>query len=283
MIPADHCKTDTAPHPLRLQLRSAGTARTPRAFRQARPWASSSSEQTLPSSFTARQYAFGLPSLCDCIRHGLRYSLGVDIPNQHLGQLIVVSGPSGTGKTTLCRKACDAGLAVFSVSCTTRQPRPGEVDGVDYHFLTASDFQERITRGEFFEYAQVHDRWYGTLKETVYSNLRAGTDVLMDIDVQGAAQIRDCGDELVRRCLLDIFVLPPSIDELRLRLAGRATEDEATFELRMRNAADEMEHWTRYQQVLVSQSREDDETRFRTLLLAGRMRTTLWTPASSAD
>jgi guanylate kinase len=196
-------------------------------------------------------------------------------PTQHLGQLIVVSGPSGTGKTTLCRKACDAGEAVFSVSCTTRPPRPGEIDGKDYFFLAEDDFLTRVERGELFEHARVHDRWYGTLKSHVYENLRRGIDVLLDIDVQGAIQVRACQDELVHRCLLDLFILPPSLQELRDRLAGRATEDAATFELRMKNAEAEMEHWRDYQHVLVSDTRESDEARFRALLAAGRLRTSL--------
>lgn len=196
-------------------------------------------------------------------------------PTQRLGQLIVVSGPSGTGKTTLCRKACDDGLAVFSVSCTTRQPRPGEIDGKDYFFLAEDDFLTRVEQGELFEHARVHDRWYGTLKSHVYENLRRGIDVLLDIDVQGAIQVRACQDELVHRCLLDLFILPPSLDELRNRLAGRATEDAAAFELRMKNAEAEMEHWRDYQHVLISDTRESDNARFRALLTAGRLRASL--------
>lgn len=196
-------------------------------------------------------------------------------PAQRLGLLVVVSGPSGSGKTTLCRQACAAGEAIFSVSCTTRAPRTGEVDGRDYFFLSEAEFQEKIRRGELFEYAQVHGRWYGTLKSFVFENLRRGTDVLLDIDVQGAAQVRACKDELLRRCLVDVFILPPSEIELRARLAGRGTEDAAALDLRMSNAVAEMSHWPEYAYTLVSNTREEDERRFRAILTAERMRTVL--------
>ena len=190
--------------------------------------------------------------------------------------LIVVSGPSGTGKTTLCRKVCDGEKAVFSVSCTTRPPRPGEVDGKDYFFLEEADFLARVDRGELFEYARVHNRWYGTLKSYVFENLRRGVDVFMDIDVQGAIQVRACEDELVRRCLTDIFVMPPSLNELRNRLSGRATESAEVLELRMKNAEAEMQHWRDYRYCLISDTRESDEARFRTLIEAERMRSSLY-------
>lgn len=199
----------------------------------------------------------------------------MNVPARRLGLLIVVSGPSGSGKTTLCRQVCDGVNSVFSVSCTTRLPRPGEVDGKDYFFLTRTDFMARVERGELFEYAEVHGQLYGTLKSAVYDNLERGIDVFMDIDVQGAAQVRACQDELVKRCLADIFILPPSFDELRQRLAGRATESASAFELRMANAEAEMRHWPEYRYTLVSATRESDAERFRAFVTAERLRTSL--------
>ena len=201
------------------------------------------------------------------------------LPQKRLGLLIVVSGPSGSGKTTLCRKAADAGEAIFSVSCTTRAPRAGEVDGKDYFFVSEPEFQDKIERGELFEHAHVHGRWYGTLKSFVLDNIKRGVDVLLDIDVQGAAQVRMCGDDILKKCHLDVFILPPSVEELRSRLAGRGTEDKTAFELRMTNAVAEMEHWPNYDYTLVSSTREEDAARFRAILTAERMRTSLWNAA----
>jgi guanylate kinase len=193
------------------------------------------------------------------------------IPQQRLGMLLVVSGPSASGKTTLCRRLSDEGEAVYSISCTTRQPREGEVHGKDYFFLTEEDFLARIQRGEFFEHAHVHGRRYGTLKSYVLENLRKGVDVVMDIDVQGAAQVRACEDELVRQCHVDVFILPPSVAELESRLSGRATETADAVALRLQSAVSEMQHWPDYHYTLVSGSREADAQRFRAIVQAERM------------
>lgn len=200
--------------------------------------------------------------------------------NNRTGILLVVSGPSGSGKTTLCRRLADAGEAHYSISCTTRPPREGELDGRDYHFLTREEFEERISAGEFLEHAEVHGNLYGSLLSEVGEFLRGGTDVVMDIDVQGAAQVRACPDPTIRRALVDLFVMPPSGDELRTRLSGRGTDDKEVIDLRMKNALEEMQHWERYSHVLRSGSREEDYARFLSLVVAERMRVSRCLPPS---
>jgi guanylate kinase len=186
--------------------------------------------------------------------------------------LLVVSGPSGSGKTTLCRRLADSGEVGYSISCTTRPPRPGEVDGRDYHFLTTAEFERRMLAGDFLEHALVHGNQYGSLKSEVLSRLAAGQDVVMDIDVQGAAQVRHCPDPDIRRAVVDLFVMPPGEEELLGRLSGRGTDSEDVISLRMANALDEMSHWREYTYVLLSSTREEDYSRFLALVTAERMR-----------
>jgi guanylate kinase len=188
------------------------------------------------------------------------------------GILFLVSGPSGSGKSTLCRRLSAEGEASFSVSCTTRRPRDGEVDGEDYHFLTRDEFERRIRNSQFLEYAEVHGNFYGTLRSEVTERIAAGGDVVMDIDVQGAAKVRAIGDWAIRRALVDLFVMPPDETELEARLRGRGTEDENTIQLRLRNAIEEMAHWPDYTFRLISASREEDYARFKSLLVAERLR-----------
>lgn len=192
--------------------------------------------------------------------------------SSRIGILLVVSGPSGSGKTTLCRQLADAGEVRYSVSCTTRAPRPGEVDGRDYHFLTREDFVRRVAAGDFIEHAEVHGNFYGSLKSEVIRHLEAGVDVVMDIDVQGAAQVRACEDAAIRRSFADLFVMPPGEEELLARLSGRGTDSGEVIALRMRNALEEMAHWREYSHVLLSGTREDDFRRFAALLAAERMK-----------
>jgi guanylate kinase len=184
----------------------------------------------------------------------------------------LVSGPSGSGKTTLCRRLADEKEAHYSISCTTRPPREGEVDGKDYHFLSKDDFESRIAAGEFLEHAEVHENYYGTLKTEVLDHLAAGTDVVMDIDVQGADQVRSCPDSRIKTAMIDLFVMPPSEEELRARLTGRGTDAEEVITLRMKNALEEMKHWPEYSYRIISATREEDYLNFKSLIIAERLR-----------
>ncbi len=188
------------------------------------------------------------------------------------GILLVVSGPSGSGKTTLCHRLSDEREAHYSISCTTRAPRPGEKNGEDYHFLTVEAFETKLAAGEFLEHALVHGNFYGTLRTEVLCYLAAGTDVVMDIDVQGAAQVRACADPAIVRSRVDLFVMPPSEHELHARLAGRATDSDEVIALRMKNALEEMCHWPEYTYRLLSSTREEDYMRFKALVVAERLR-----------
>ncbi len=191
-----------------------------------------------------------------------------------LGTLLIVSGPSGSGKTTLCRRAEAAGLARYSISCTTRRPRPGERDGVDYHFLSPEAFAAKAEAGEFLEHATVHGNSYGTLKADIVELLEAGHNVVMDIDVQGAASIRACQDAVIRRAYADVYIHVPQA-ELEARLRGRQTDSEEVISLRLRNAAMEDARQGEYQFALISGDRDHDYARFTTLLAALSMRTAL--------
>jgi guanylate kinase len=160
--------------------------------------------------------------------------------------LIVISAPSGAGKTTLCdRLLQDYPEITYSVSCTTREPRGLEEDGEDYHFLKADNFARRVAAGEFLEHATVHGFSYGTLKEPVVSAMAEGHCVLMDIDVAGAAQVRDHvatlpADDPMRAGFVDIFIRPPSLEALQERLEERGEDDTPTIRRRLKNAAGEM-------------------------------------------
>ncbi len=188
------------------------------------------------------------------------------------GILLVVSGPSGSGKTTLCRRLADSGEVRYSISCTTRPPRPGEVDGRDYHFMDRPEFEARLQTGDFFEHALVHGNFYGSLKSEVVARLEAGVDVVMDIDVQGAAQIRESRDAGIRRAMVDLFVMPSGEQELRARLSGRGTDAEDVISLRMANALEEMKHWQEYTYLMISSTREEDYSRLLALVNTERMR-----------
>ncbi|MGB0774907.1 MAG: guanylate kinase [Akkermansiaceae bacterium] len=188
------------------------------------------------------------------------------------GILLLVSGPSGSGKTTLCRRLANEGEAVYSTSCTTRPAREGEKHAHDYYFLSRDEFEAKIDAGEFIEHAVVHENLYGTLKEEVLSHLAAGTDVVMDIDVQGADLVRNCPDANIKNSLVELFVMPPNEEELLVRLTGRGTDSEEVIALRMKNAVEEMSHWPKYTYRLLSATREEDYNRFKALITTERMR-----------
>lgn len=174
---------------------------------------------------------------------------------QRYGMILIVSGPSGSGKSTLCRKVFEEFDGIeFSVSCTTRPPRTGETDGVEYYFRSREEFEELIRRDAFIEHATVHGNYYGTLKSEILDRIEKGTDVLLDIDVQGALAIKKLAQEnpLAARCLESVFVAPPDYAELERRLRGRATDAEDVIARRLANAKKEMSYWNEYKYVIVN-------------------------------
>jgi guanylate kinase len=186
------------------------------------------------------------------------------------GILFVLSAPSGAGKTTLCDALRQTPDFVYSVSCTTRPPRAGEIEADDYHFLSEPDFRARVEAGELLEYARVHEHYYGTLRGPIIANLQNGVDVLIDVDIQGAAAIRNFDDETIRQALCDVFIMPPDLDELRRRLTKRGTETPQQIELRIITAAREMELWRDYRYTIISKSMEEDLLKFRNIMGAER-------------
>lgn len=164
------------------------------------------------------------------------------------GTLFIVSAPSGAGKTSLVRELIESldGIQV-SVSHTTRAKREGEVDGMNYHFIDVPDFEAMIKRGDFFEYAKVFDNYYGTSRKAAQTLLEAGQDVILEIDWQGAQQVREQMPNAV-----SIFILPPSRDELERRLASRGTDEHAVIARRMRDAVSEMSHFNEYDYLVIN-------------------------------
>jgi guanylate kinase len=199
---------------------------------------------------------------------------------KHNPMLIVVSAPSGAGKTTLCdRLIREHADMVYSVSCTTRLPRVGEVDGSSYHFLSTEEFNARAQSGEFLEHAEVHGNWYGTLRATVHTAMAQGHDVLMDIDVQGADQIRRAlalapSDDVLRQAYVDIFIAPPSMRDLQLRLWGRGKDDEGVIERRLSQAQAELACWRQYQYIIVNDRLDDSYRTLESIIFAERHRVT---------
>ena len=189
--------------------------------------------------------------------------------------LVVISAPSGGGKTTLCREL----LAVRqdmtrAVTCTTREPRPGETDGVDYYFLNAAAFEDQVRAGSFLEHASVHGHRYGTLKSEVLDKLRAGRDVLLNVDVQGAAAIRERAREQseLRQALVSVFLTPSSLAVLEQRLLKRGTDSPEVIRRRLGVASQEIAQWRDFDYLLISDSISEDLRRMLAIVEAEKLR-----------
>jgi guanylate kinase len=192
-----------------------------------------------------------------------------DIAVTRRGLMLVLSSPSGAGKTTLSRKLLDEDKGVtLSVSVTTRTMRPGEKDGRDYHFIDRKRFDVMVDKGELLEWAEVFDNYYGTPAKPVMDALAAGRDVLFDVDWQGTQQLRD----KARSDLVSVFVLPPSIPELERRLYKRAQDDYETIHRRMAKAADEMSHWQEYDYVVINHNLDQAFADVAAILAAERVK-----------
>jgi guanylate kinase len=185
------------------------------------------------------------------------------------GLMLVLSSPSGAGKTTLSRRLLEAdGGLELSVSVTTRPPRNGEVDGRDYRFIERARYEAMVTKNELLEWAEVFGNCYGTPRGPVEAALSAGRDVLFDIDWQGTQQLRNA----VPADLVSVFVLPPSIDELERRLHTRAQDSDEIIRERMTKAADEMSHWAEYDYVVINRDIEQAFTDVKAILAAERLK-----------
>lgn len=190
--------------------------------------------------------------------------------SQRRGLLIILSSPSGAGKSTLTRRLRDWDPTIqFSVSATTRDPRPGEVDGQDYHFLTEEQFKRDVTDGEMLEHAHVFGNFYGSPKGPVQAAIEDGQDVLFDIDWQGAEQIRNSA---LAAHTLSIFILPPSIKELHRRLVTRDQDSAEVIAKRMQKSWDEISHWGSYDYVLINDDLDNTAQDLKTIVQATRLR-----------
>ncbi len=183
--------------------------------------------------------------------------------------LFVVSGPSGVGKSTLCRKMVSMVPGIrLSVSCTTRKPRKGEMDGREYQFISKEKFQEKIQKGEFVEWAEVYGQYYGTPWSELDQESGSRPDLLLDIDVQGARQVMNA-----RKQAVTVFVLPPSLETLQKRLAKRGTDTVEEQERRFQKAQEEMRHYTEYQYTIRNETIEQAVQELQAVIMAERVKT----------
>lgn len=190
--------------------------------------------------------------------------------------LIVLSAPSGAGKTTVCNNLLAKHPEIVrAVTCTTRAPRPGEKDGLDYYFFSLEEFEKRVQAGDFLEHANVYGNRYGTLKSEVLNKLREGKDVLLAIDVQGAATVRKQAkaDVELSKALVTIFLTPASRKEIEERLIGRGTESEEVLARRLDEATVELNQWDQFDYLLLSGTRAEDLAAMEGVIVAERRRT----------
>ncbi len=189
--------------------------------------------------------------------------------------LVLISAPSGGGKTTLCQQLLVARPSMArAVTCTTRPPRKGEIDGVDYFFLDADSFLKRVQAGNFLEHATVYGNSYGTLKGEVLGKLRQGKDVLLNVDVQGAATIRQRAEEdpELKRALVTVFLTPPSLAILEQRLKKRGTDSPAAIQKRLGVARQEIAQWKNFDYLLISSTVGEDLNQMQAIIEAEKMR-----------
>jgi guanylate kinase len=196
-------------------------------------------------------------------------------PQKSAPLLILISAPSGGGKTTLCNLLLDARRDMTrAITCTTRAPRPGEQDGVDYHFFTAEEFLKRLHAGNFLEHATVYGNSYGILKSELLGKLREGKDVLLNVDVQGAATIREQAEsELeLKRALVTVFLTPTPLAVLEARLKKRGMDAAAVIEKRLAVAKQEIAQWKNFDYLLVSGTKQEDLRQILAIVEAEKMR-----------
>ena len=196
---------------------------------------------------------------------------------ERTGMLLIISGPSGTGKGTLVKKLMDSDPTFrFSCSVTTRKPREGEIEGVHYHFVSDEEYERLVQNGEFLEHATVHGHHYGTLRKPVEEMMAQGYHVLLDIDPQGAISVMENAREYV-----SVFILPPSFEDLRIRLHTRNTDDPVEIERRLRNARGEVKKIERYQYAVINDNLELAFSQLQAIVSAEKQRTTRFKPTIS--
>jgi guanylate kinase len=195
--------------------------------------------------------------------------------------LLVISAPSGAGKTTICQEILAHHPSfVRAITCTTRPPRTGETDGLDYYFLDAASFLQRLQAGHFLEHATVYGNSYGTLKSEVLGKLRQGKDLLLTVDVQGVASIQAqaAQDPELKRALVTVFLMPPSLAILEERLRKRGTDTEAIIHQRLSVARQEIAYWQHFDYLLMSATIPEDARRLQSIIEAEKLRTSRQPP-----